>query len=215
MASPSNEQENLQTSIFSIEASKDLRSPAMRKGTAFAVKVEGSSSTYLMTCCAVVEQSGATSSSKLTCKRFDQSLQGEKHPINPDSEESLKKEEFCFIPFESPSNLKLISADKLCDKGEMMSLKSACKSFTFSGNSFITMSWEFIDDENTYALTKNDPDVGLAPRSCRGSPVVSIDDLGTVIGVVACSSNEDLELLFLKENALREIEGRDLLLCSS
>ena len=146
-------------------------------------------------------------------QRFDQSLQGEKHPINPDSEESLKKEEFCFIPFESPSNLKLISADKLCDKGEMMSPKSACKSFTFSGNSFITMSWEFIDDENTYALTKNDPDVELAPRSCRGSPVVS--DLGTVIGVVACSSNEDLELLFLKENALRAIEGRDLLLCSS
>lgn len=73
--------------------------------------------------------------------RFDQSFQGEKHPINPDSEESLKKEEFCFIPFESPSNLTLISADKLCDKGEMMSPKSACKSFTFSGNSFITMSW--------------------------------------------------------------------------
>ena len=213
MASEGNEHENLWTSIFSIESSKGPRSPPMRKGTASTVKLDGSSSTYLMTSCSVVVQSGATSSSRLTCKRFSQSLPEEKHPINPDSAESLKMEEFCFIPFGSPSNLKLISADKLCKEGEMMKRKSTCKSFTSLVNSFTTMTWEFKNDEETYVLTGIDPDVELAASSCRGSPVVSIDDLRTVIGVVTCSSNGDLdlELLFLEANSLREIEGRDVL----
>lgn len=211
MASQRNEQESLQRSIFAIELSKGPHSPPMRKGTAFTVKQEGSSSTFLMTSGAVVEQSGATSSSRLTCKRFGQSLLEEKYPINPDSEESFKREEFCFIPFEWPSNLKLISADKLCKEGEMMMRKSTCKSFTFLGNSFTTMSWEFRDDEETYVLTGIDSDVELVASSCRGSPVVSIDDPETVVGVVACSSNGDLELFFLEANFLREIEGRDVL----
>lgn len=211
MTSQRNEQENLRTSIFSIELSKGPRSPPMRKGTAFTVKLDGSFSTYLMTSCSVVERSGATSSSRLTCKRFGQSLPEEKHPINPDSAESIKMEEFCFIPYESPSNLKLISADKLCKEGEMMTRKSTCKSFTFLGNSFTIMTWEFKNDEETYVLTGIDSDVELVASSCRGSPVVSIGDLRTVIGVVTCSSNGDLELLFLEANSLREIEGRDVL----
>ena len=95
MTSQRNEQENLRTSIFSIELSKGPRSPPMRKGTAFTVKLDGSFSTYLMTSCSVVERSGATSSSRLTCKRFGQSLPEEKHPINPDSAESINMEEFC------------------------------------------------------------------------------------------------------------------------
>lgn len=77
------------------------------------------------------------------------------------------------------------------------------------------MTWEFKNDEETYVLTGIDSDVELVASSCRGSPVVSIDDLRTVIGVVTCSSNGDLELLFLEANSLREIEGRDVLQCNS
>ena len=80
-------------------------------------------------------------------------------------------EEFCFIPFGSPSNLKLISADKLCKEGEMMKRKSTCKSFTSLVNSFTTMTWEFKNVEETYVLTGIDPDVELAASSCRGSVV--------------------------------------------
>ena len=73
------------------------------------------------------------------------------------------------------------------------------------------MTWEFKNDEETYVLTGIDSDVELVASSCRGSPVVSIDDPETVVGVVACSSNGDLELFFLEANFLREIEGRDVL----
>ena len=90
MASQRNEQDSLQMSIFAIELSKGPHSPPMRKGTAFTMKLEGSSPTFLMTSGAVVEQSGATSSSRLTCKRFGESLLEEKHPINPDSEGSFR-----------------------------------------------------------------------------------------------------------------------------
>ena len=93
----------------------------------------------------------------------------------------------------------------------MMKRKSTCKSFTSLVNSFTTMTWELKNVEETYVLTGIDPDVELAASFCRGSPVVSIDDLRTVIGVVTCSSNGDLELLFLEANSLREIEGRDVL----
>lgn len=186
----------------------------MRKGTAFTVKLEGSSTTHLMTCCAVVEQSGTTSLSNLTCKRFGQSLQERKHPINPDSEESLKTEDFRFIPYDSSLNLKLISADKVRRDGKMRTRKPACQSFTFFGNSFTTMNWKFKNEEGIYALTKVDPEVELVASSCRGSPVVSIDDLGTVVGVVACSSNGDLELLFFEAKLLREIEEQLKARCS-
>ena len=206
MASNTNKQENLRKSIFSIQVSKGPRSLPVRKGTASTVKIEGSSSIYLLTCRKVVEHGGA-SSSTLSCKRFCPPPQEDEHRINLDSE-PLKSGQFGFIPFQMGPHLKLVSVDKLRREGETMR-KSTCQSYTFFENSFTALTWEFSNDEGVYVLTDIDPKRELAESACRGSPVVSIDDQDhSVIGVVDCTSEGDLNLVFFEESSLRDIEGK-------
>lgn len=218
MADQNYEEENLRLSIYSIDVSKGPRSLPMRKGTACAVKREGSSSAILLTSQKVVEHGGTLTqgnlslSSKQFCSKYPDHEVDDRHRIK-DALQPRNKEQFCFISFQtSPKNaLKLVSANKLRGEAGQGLLKSKCLSYTFFGNSFKTLTWEYNEEEGTHELTDVDPKGDLGSSACRGSPVVSTqDDDRSVIGVVDCTSDGDLSLMFFKESSL-DIEGKNRL----
>lgn len=204
-------EDSLRNSIFSIGVSKGPRSIPVRKGTACAVKTEGSTRVHLVTSRevvdGVVEQGG-----ELRFTRFC--------PRPPDFEdEHLLKdtlnpryvEKSCFIPLQTTPEyfLKLVSTKNLRKRETRERLVQCnCLSYTFSGNAFKTLTWEFNEEKKTHELTKVDPKGDLDTSACRGSPVVSTQDEDrSVIGVVDCTSDGDLYLCFFNETF--EIEGKD------
>lgn len=195
-----NLEENLRNSIFSIDVSKGPRSIPVRKGTACAVKAEGSTRVVLVTSRNAAEHGGKLSSTRF-CARDD------------DDENTLEPryvEKFCFIPLQTTPkySLKLVNRNKLRETRERP-IQSKCLSYTFFGNSFKTLTWEFNEEQKTHELTKVDPKGDLVTSACRGSPVVSAQDEDrSVIGVVDCSSDGDLYLMFFNESSL-DIEGKD------
>jgi len=70
------------------------------------------------------------------------------------------------------------------------------------------MRWKFSEKKNTYVLTEVHPPTDFVQSACRGSPVVSTDDDRLVIGVVDCTLDGDLYLLFFTERALKDQEQR-------
>ncbi|KAL9979296.1 hypothetical protein ACROYT_G016940 [Oculina patagonica] len=209
MAAQNNEEKNLRKSIYSIDVSKGPHSLPMRKGTACAVKTEGSSRAVLVTSQKVVQHGGTSTQGNLRSKRFC--------PKYPDHEERhlvketfqpRNAERFCFIPLQTnPKHfLKLVSVSKLREAEERLA-NSRCLSYTFFGNSFTTMTWKFNDEEKSHVLTEVDPKGELVASAYRGSPVVSTeDDDRCVIGVVDCNSGGDLCLMFFTERSLADIE---------
>lgn len=211
MAAESKEERNLRRSIFSIDFSKSPRSLPMRKGTACAVKTEGSARALLVTSRKVVDHGGSSAQGNLSYKQFCP-----KYPKHEDKHlvkgtfQLRFTEQFCFILLQAAPkySLNLVGASKLRKERERLT-KSTCLSYTFFGNSFKTMTWEFNKEEQTHELTKVDPKGDLVRSACRGSPVVSTQDEDrSVIGVVDCTLDGDLHLLFFKESSL-DIEGRD------
>jgi hypothetical protein len=202
-----NLEENLRNSIFSIGVSKSPRLVPMRKGTACAVKTEGSTRFVLLTSRKAVEHGG-----KLSSTRFYEHLDYEDEHLIKDTLEPRYTEQFCFIPFQTvpKHSLKLVSANKLRihETWERL-IQSNCLSYTFFGNSFKTLTWEFNEEQKTHELTKVEPKGDLETSACRGSPVVSTQDEDrSVIGVVDCTSDGDLFLMFFTESSL-DIEGKD------
>ena len=199
-------EENLRNSIFSIDVSKSPRSVAVRKGTACAVKIEGLARVVLVTSRKAVDRDG-----QLSCTRFCPD------PLDYQDEHLLKEprlytEKFCFIPLQTTPkcSLKLVSLNKL-RVHETRLIQSDCLSYTFFGNSFKTLTWEFNEEQKTHELTKVDPKGDLVTSACRGSPVVSTEDEDrSVIGVVDCTSDGDLCLTFFNE---RSFEGKDGRVC--
>ena len=192
----------LKKSIYSIDVSKGPRSLPMRKGTACAVKTEGSSRALLVTSRNVVEHGGTGFlSAKCPVHEDKNIIKDALHPHNT--------ERFCFIPLRTnlEHSLKLVSVSKLREAGERLT-NARCLSYTFVANSFTTMTWEFIDEENSHVLTKVVPKGELVGSACRGSPVVSTKDNDrSVIGVVDCNVDGDLNLMFFTEISLMAIEG--------
>lgn len=66
------------------------------------------------------------------------------------------------------------------------------------------MRWKFSEEKNTYVLTEVHPPADFVQSACRGSPVVSTEDDRLVIGVVDCTLDGDLYLLFFTESALKD-----------
>lgn len=204
-------EDSLRNSIFSIGVSKGPHSIPVRKGTACAVKIEGSIGFHLVTSREVVdgivEQGG-----ELRFTRFC--------PRPPDFEdEHLLKdtlnpcyvEQFSFIPLQTTLEyyFKLVSTKNLRKRETReRPVQCNCLSYTFSGNAFKTLTWEFNEEKETHELTKVDPKGDLDMSACRGSPVVSTQDEDrSVIGVVDYTSDGDLCLRFFNESF--EIEGKD------
>ena len=202
-------EENLRNSIFSIDVSKSPRSVAVRKGTACAVKIEGSAGVVLVTSRKAVEHGG-----QLSCTRFcpDPLDYQDEHLLKDTSEPRFYTGQFCFIQLlTTPKySLKLVSMNKL-RVHETRPIQSDCLSYTFFGNSFKTLTWEFNEEQKTHELTKVDPKGDLVTSACRGSPVVSTEDEDrSVIGVVDCTSDGDLCLTFFNE---RSFKGKDGHVC--
>jgi len=192
-------EENLRNSIFSIDVSKTPRSVPVRKGTACAVKAEGSTRAVLVTSRKAAEHVGALSFTRFSAGDF-----GDEHTLEPHY-----VEQFCVIPLQTTQKyfLKLASTNKLRETWERL-IQSKCLSYTFFGNSFKTLTWEFNEEQKTHELTKVDPKGDLVTNACWGSPVVSAQDKDrSVIGVVDCTSDGDLYLMFFNESFL-DIEGK-------
>ncbi len=206
MATQNIEEKNLKGSIFSIDVSKGPRLLSMRTGTACAVKREGSTRILLVTSSKVVQHLGDSSTQgNLSCKPFRPGF-----PVHEDKyiiKETIppgNTEQFCYIPLQTAPKhcLELVSADKLREAGERL-IQSSCLSYTFFGNCFKTMTWEFNEERQIHELTAVDPEGELVSSACRGSPVVSTEDEDrSVIGVVDCTSEGDLCLNFFKESSL-------------
>lgn len=204
-------EDSLRNSIFSIGVSKGPRSIPVRKGTACAVKTEGSTRVHLVTSRevvdGVVEQGGELRFTRFCPRPPD--LEDEhllKDTLNP-----RYVEQFCFIPLQTTPEyyLKLVSTKNLRKR----LVQCNCLSYTFSGNSFKTLTWEFNEEKNTHELTKVDPKGDLDTNACRGSPVVSTQDKDrSVIGVVDCTSDGDLCLRFFNESSFK-FEGKDGHVC--
>ena len=200
-------EENLRNSIFSIDVSKSPRSVPMRKGTAFAVKIEGSAGRVVL----VTSRKAVEHGSQLSSTRFcPNPLDYEDDYLPMDTLQPRYAQQLCFIPLQTTPKyaLKLVSMDKLRvpDVRDWL-IQSDCLSYTFSGNSFKTLTWEFNAELSTHELTKVDPKGDLVTIACRGSPVVSTEDEDrSVIGVVDCTSDGDLCLTFFSESTL---EGKD------
>ena len=208
---PQNFEENLRNSIFSIDVSKSARSVPVRKGTAFAVKIEGSTRAVLITSRkAAQEHGGKLSSTRLCPPDYE-----DEHLLK-DTLEPRYMEQFCFIPLQTTPKyyLMLVSTDKLRVRETRERLiQSVCLSYTFFGNSFKTLTWEFNEEQKTHELTKVDPKGDLVTSACRGSPVISTQDEDrSVIGVVDCTSDGDLCLTFFNESSF-DIEGKDGHVC--
>ena len=204
-------EENLRNSIFSIDVSKSPRSVAVRKGTACAVKIEGSAGVVLVTSRKAVEHGG-----QLSCTRFcpDPLDYQDEHLLKDTSEPRFYTGQFCFIQLlTTPKySLKLVSTNKLgvLETRDRL-IQSDCLSYTFFGNSFKTLTWKFNEEQKTHELTKVDPKGDLVTSACRGSPVVSTQDEDcSVIGVVDCTSDGDLCLTFFNESTF---EGKDGHVC--
>ena len=204
-------EENLRNSIFAIDGSKSPRSVPVRKGTACAVKIEGSAGrVVLVTSRKAVEHGG-----QLSCTRFcPDPLDCQDDYLIKDTLEPSYTQQFCFIPLQKTPkySLTLVSTDKLRvhDVRDWL-IQSDCLSYTFFGNSFKTLTWEFNEELNTHELTKVDPKGDPVASACRGSPVVSTQDEGrSVIGVVECTSDGDLCLTFFNESSF---EGKDGHVC--
>lgn len=200
---------NLKKSIYSIDFSKVQRPFPMRKGTACAVKTEGSSRAVLLTSRMVVEHGGSSTHGSLSSKRFSAKYpdHGDRHIYT--AFQPLTTEQFSIIPLQRAPKycLKLVTISKLHEQGERL-VNSKCLSYTFFGNSFTTMTWEFNTGEKSHVLTEVEPKGELVESAYRGSPVVSTeDDTGSVIGVVDCNADGDLQLVFLNASALKSIEG--------
>ena len=183
-------EQNWRKAVFSIDVSKAPSSLPMRKGTACALKGEGSSSALLVTSSQVmhgVDTSTHVVSSTRFCPKYPN--HEEKHCIK-EVQHPWKIEQFCFVPLQTTPKycLELVSAEKLREAGEMLS-RCDCLSYTFSGNTFKTMEWEFSEEKDTHVLMKVSPKGDLVKSACRGSPVVSKQDDRIVIGVVDCTSD--------------------------
>lgn len=203
---------NSRKSIFSIDVSRSLRSLPVRKGTAFAVKIEESSRSILVTSWKVLEHGGTLTQGIVSPKRFCSKHpdHGDKHLIKQDLEPRCT-EQFCFIPLQQALNyaLKLVSVNKLREAGGRLR-KSSCLSYTFFGTSFTTLTWEFDETEKIHVLRKIDPKGELVESAHRGSPVVSMEDEDrAVIGVVDCTSDRDLCVTFFTERLLEDIKGEN------
>lgn len=201
---------NLKQTIYSIDVSKGPRSLPVRKGTACAVKTEGSSRALLVTSRKVVEHGGTLTQGNLSCKQFcpEYPDHEDKHLVNG-TFQLRHTEQFCFISLQTAPkySLKMVSVGKLREAGGRLT-QSKCLSYTFFGNSFKTMTWEFNAEEKTHELTEVDPKGEIVGSAYRGSPVVSTeDDDRCVIGVVDCNSDGDLFLIFFTESSLADIEG--------
>lgn len=201
-----NSEENLRNSIFSIDVSKSSRSVPVRKGTACAVKMEGSAGrVVLVTSRKAVEHGGQLSSTRFCPNPLDY----EDDYLLKDTLEPRYTQQFCFIPLQTTPKyaLKLVSTNKLRVHGTKP-IQSDCLSYTFFGNSFKTLTWKFDAELNTHELTKVDPKGDLVTSACRGSPVVSTQDEDrSVIGVVDCTSGGDLCLTFFNESSFKGKDG--------
>ena len=202
MAAQNPKELTLRNSIFSIDVSKSPRSIPVRKGTACAVKTEGSTQVVLVTSRNAAEQDGKLSSTRFCARDYAPDYEDEKL-LKPHY-----SEQFCFIPLQTTQkySLKLVSTNKLRETRGTL-IQSKCLSYTFFGNSFKTLTWEFNEEQKTHELTKVDPKGDLVTSACRGSPVVSTQDENrSVIGIVDCTSDGDLYLMFFNESAL-DIKG--------
>ena len=196
--------------VFSIDVTKAPSSLPMRKGTACStLKREGScrSSAFLVTARNVVED-GVDSLTRVSSTRFCRKYPNHEgnHWINQ-IPQPWKIDQFCFIPLETPPKycLELVSSNKLREaQSQLLRGRCDCLSYTFSGNTFKTMRWKFSEKKNTYVLTEVHPPTDFVQSACRGSPVVSTDDDRLVIGVVDCTLDGDLYLLFFTERALKD-----------
>ena len=201
-------EENLRNSIFSIDVSKSPRSVPVRRGTACAVKMEGSAGrVVLLTSRKAVEHGGLLSSTRFCPNPLDY----EDDYLPMDALQPRYAQQLCFIPLQTIPKyaLKLVSMDKLRvpDVRDWL-IQSDCLSYTFSGNSFKTLTWEFNAELSTHELTKVDPKGDLVTIACRGSPVVSTEDEDrSVIGVVDCTSDGDLCLTFFNESSFKGKDG--------
>ena len=196
---------NLRNSIFSIDVSKSPRSIPVRKGTACAMKAEGSTRVVLVTSRNAAEHGGKLSSTRFCAGDYE-----DEHTCTLESKAKAYVEQFCFIPLQTTPKyfLKLVGTNKLRETREKL-IQSKCLSYTFYGNSFKTLTWEFSKEQKTHGLTKVYPKGDLVASACRGSPVVSTQDEDrSVIGVVNCTSEGDLCLVFFNESSL-DIEGKD------
>ena len=208
---PQYSEENLRNSIFAIDVSKNSRSVPMRKGTACVVKIEGSTDrVVLVTSRKAVEHDG-----QLSCARFCPDPRDyEDDYLLKDTLEPRYTQEFCFIPLQTTPkySLKLVSTNKLRVHRTRL-IQSDCLSYTFFGNSFKTLTWEFNAKLNTHELTKVDPKGDLVTSACRGSPVVSTQDEDrSVIGVVDCTSDGDICLKFFSESSFVGKDGHGYIL---
>lgn len=202
-----NPEENLRNSIFSVDISKSPRSVPVRKGTACAVKTEGSAGRVVL----VTSRKAAEHGGQLSCTRFcpDPRDYQDEHLLKDTLGSLLYTEQFCFIPLQTTPiySLKLVSTNKLRVHGTRL-IQSDCLSYTFFGNSFKTLTWKFDAELNTHELTKVDPKGDLVTSACRGSPVVSTQDEDrSVIGVVDCTSDGDLCLTFFNESSFKGKDG--------
>ena len=168
-----NSEENLRNSIFSVVVSKSPRSVPVRKGTACAVKIEGSAGMVVLVTSRKAVEHGSQHGGQFCPNPLDY----EDDYLLMDTLQPRYKQQLCFIPLQTTPKyaLKLVSTYELLvhDIRDWL-IQSDCLSYTFFGNSFKTLTWKFNAELNTHELTKVDPKGDLVTIACRGSPVVSL-----------------------------------------